>query len=560
MALVALANQPVEIPATTGSLWTGLRHWLWQDPVAFTRNLQPLLARRGVLVKPEQDCVLWLFANDYFRKYDNNTGSVTATISCESLQRSSDEQDWQGPLLLCSEMQAGDVLLLRGTGVKSALIASAAGGVYSHAALILKDSEDFLAQIYESDGLGVGPSSYPTATVRIQGTTRLPLALVMGREVQVARLLRHPEIEKVPSSTLSAAQTLIRSEHNFRSYSAIGRLVRPLGLPSFVELSINRVQELNDRLANRELRRGVFCSELVGVFFDHLGLPLLPGGHDSSTLSPNHLDQGRSNLVDVPQAVINRERFDQVVGLEVHDHQFTPRERALPGMVEMSATAERTGAKSRQILDLIKDLSGGVHARSQQQAREHLGAINTAVDGYLSIGDVNRAQRMARSASSIRWSVMAEQIAHEALFRDWVALGVQSKDFEPVVVAAIKHLHSLVQTVRIITRHDETRLNLRWLLGNLKKEDDISAVARWKNRRQRRKLLHDWLELRGSQKEAISTIAREFYQEALPEEASRLVSSLLDEVEQRIEETADTSNATEGSLPGSGTSAGDQSN
>ena len=81
--------------------------------------------------------------------------------------------------------------------------------------------------IYESDGLGVGPNDNPSANVRMRGTERFHLAMILGANVQFARLLRHPD-DLLHGLQISARPTAMpgRAAHQ----STYG--VSLIGLPS----------------------------------------------------------------------------------------------------------------------------------------------------------------------------------------------------------------------------------------------------------------------------------------------------------------------------------------
>lgn len=537
MALVALANEPIDIPATVGSLLAALKHWLIADPPWFITRLRALTTGVGMVIEPRTESMLWLFANDYFRTYGNNSGSVTVTVERIDVRESDNGLVSPGHMLLMDAIQPGDVLLVRGGGAQSRLIASLSGGPYSHAGLFL--SSDRLSEpvLHESDREGVGATPLPMASVRLRSSPELRMVLILGR-LEQAILLRHPRIDEVSDERLAKAYLHVRNTKLHQHYPELGRLAAPAGLPQVVEEFLTSTQQLADRVAQRRVRRGVFCSELVGSYFDQIKLPLVEGGHVSARLAPNHLQPGASLLQPVPDALIDAARFaEDVVELTEAVHPIWTRKQSVPMLVEQTTVAWHVQRSVREASNLVRHMSDAVHSRSQAEARKQMASLESFVRGLLVVGDVARAERCALLMELVRWSILAEQEAHELIHCDLDDLGVSLKDYESVVVAASRRVTGLVHLVRLEVSRAELRHNLVWQAEYRRKNPPTGVIERWRERRRRAEAARMWRLSQVAWSSSTETIRQEFGK-PVGKRAQELVDHVHSQAENRLSDEA----------------------
>jgi len=79
MALIAVPNVPVPAPERDLGLLEAIRFKLLPAPPAYL-GLMIAVNAGGTTLEPETDAMLWCFANDLWRHYSNNTGSVVLEI------------------------------------------------------------------------------------------------------------------------------------------------------------------------------------------------------------------------------------------------------------------------------------------------------------------------------------------------------------------------------------------------------------------------------------------------------------------------------------------------
>ncbi|CAN5808620.1 hypothetical protein BH11PSE8_BH11PSE8_22250 [soil metagenome] len=531
MSLVALADEPIEVPAGVGSLLEALVHLIWSDPPWFVRRLHPLRTGAGIELSPKRQCMLWLFANDYFRMYANNSGSMAVTV--ERVDRPARGLAWPGPLVLEDEVRAGDVLLVRGASIQSRVIAGWTGGPYSHAGIFLPQKDDFRPVLHEADATGVGPTVLPGTFVRF-ASGDLRSALFLGSNVEQAVLLRHPQLEAVSDAELMAATERLSDDALWTHYSSIGRLARPAGLPRVAQDIWNAFEKVSDRVVADRTRRGVFCSELVGRFFELSNLPLQPGGHVSASLSPNSLRPEQSLLRVVESAVLDANRFNSQV-VEMFDISFPPSSRSefLPPLIRSRVQALQVSEAVDDLQHVIGTMARSVHGHSMARGQGLLEQLESRAAGFLRIGELVRASRCRELVVMVSWAMAAEQEAHEALLAGPAAAGVASKDFERVVAAAVGHVIGLAQLIRLQAMRTQTRISLRWQAEVRRSVRRAEPVERWRANRRRRDNVRAWREIKASTSAGEQTIL-EHFGTPLDDAAADFVEALLARAEARV--------------------------
>lgn len=80
MRLMGLVNHPRDWPWKERHWLVALYYLLIADPKALVDKLFPIENDKPMLIESNKTGMLWAFANDWWKKYDNNTGSVTLTV------------------------------------------------------------------------------------------------------------------------------------------------------------------------------------------------------------------------------------------------------------------------------------------------------------------------------------------------------------------------------------------------------------------------------------------------------------------------------------------------
>jgi len=166
------------------------------------------------------------------------------------------------------ELKPGDVLLTRGPGKKpSKVIATATGGPYSHAALIVN-----FASMFESEDMGVG---YTLLRIhRVEETKNGPRFLSCLEGIEEAEIRRHPHFQNDKEHDAFLEETLHRALLPFygKQYPEWANLADALG--GGPKTAIARlVLAIKDRIENEKLiNQGPFCSQLVAAAFSKMFL------------------------------------------------------------------------------------------------------------------------------------------------------------------------------------------------------------------------------------------------------------------------------------------------
>lgn len=123
------------------------------------------------------------------------------------------------------------------------------------------------------------------------------------------RVLRHPGYESFPTEAKQKAKELLRSEAMGRSYPKLESLAshvrsKEVGDEQFWS-------ELGKRIDSRHKPKiaipdGAFCTELIGIFFDYLGLNLFREYMQPvEKVAPVHLTCSACLLENVPEAIVS---------------------------------------------------------------------------------------------------------------------------------------------------------------------------------------------------------------------------------------------------------------
>jgi len=204
-------------------------------------------------------------------------------------------------------IRPGDVLLSLGRKMKSRLIDHYTGNRgYSHASLCVGSYFT-----YESDGNLIGNRHiYPHAHVarRYFLTRRDEYGLPSGDPVSF-RLFRHPEMcefdSSRPTPKFEAALRKLAKETLGGDYSQLSRMVGLAKTGVVQRLLLNSFAELADKMDRKQKVNLSFCSELVALFFEYLGLQLFRDGRRPEQVTPNDLADGAKCLLEeVPDCVV----------------------------------------------------------------------------------------------------------------------------------------------------------------------------------------------------------------------------------------------------------------
>ncbi len=80
MQLMGIVNYPREWPWRERRWYEALHYLFVEDPLQLVREIFPIGCQTMRTIGPNQTGILWAFANDWWKRYANNTGSVTLTV------------------------------------------------------------------------------------------------------------------------------------------------------------------------------------------------------------------------------------------------------------------------------------------------------------------------------------------------------------------------------------------------------------------------------------------------------------------------------------------------
>lgn len=81
MKLIGVVNYPREWPWKERPWYEALPYIFWKDPQQLVNDLFAIGKQTSSPIVVKETGLLWVFANDLWRTYDNNTGSVTLTVT-----------------------------------------------------------------------------------------------------------------------------------------------------------------------------------------------------------------------------------------------------------------------------------------------------------------------------------------------------------------------------------------------------------------------------------------------------------------------------------------------
>lgn len=190
------------------------------------------------------------------------------------------------------------MILTRGSAKESGFIAGLTRGDYSHAALVVSGPVT-----YESDGNIIGHRMLaPFGHVRIDNTY-FSLVRRPGNPLTCG-VYRHPLMDTItPKQFSSALQQEMRHSHG-RDYSQLHRLVPLAEGLGIIRPVMERLLKIHDGFQRAPKVHGPFCSELVALFYERLGLRLFEVGEKTGIPSPN--DLATSKLIKIDNVILER--------------------------------------------------------------------------------------------------------------------------------------------------------------------------------------------------------------------------------------------------------------
>jgi hypothetical protein len=183
------------------------------------------------------------------------------------------------------KVRPGDVIVTGRLTLPSRVIAKATNGVYSHAAVVLRD-KDFKFSLLEAVPPAVQLSP-------IAGPVEVPPALGV--------LLRHPQLETMHRRKFDEISGRFVAQVRGLPYAGLERLLEATHLSGDLKSRTSDLGRRLDILQPESSCDGFYCSELVSSFFSFLGLRLW-NGSPPSAVGPNDLVRPTCLLRVVPEA------------------------------------------------------------------------------------------------------------------------------------------------------------------------------------------------------------------------------------------------------------------
>ncbi|ELY4321657.1 hypothetical protein SNN76_001317 [Cronobacter turicensis] len=221
--------------------------------------------------------------------------------------------------LKVSAVRPGDILLVQNPGLQSAGIRFADGSLFSHAALWMHSGEQFQPErLAEADGHGIGFTDLPVITIDNEGV-KSEVWLMPGNP-RHCKLLRHRDIESVPESIAKQAAEEMRNDWFYSDYAYLHRLADASRHPPAVRRLYSVMLQGIDRVASKKHgRKTLFCSELVAVYYEKIGLTLFDPPKDPALVSPASLAHHAVGLYEVQGAFVNTDALaDTAIASGLH--------------------------------------------------------------------------------------------------------------------------------------------------------------------------------------------------------------------------------------------------
>lgn len=235
-------------------------------------------------------------------RQENATGDYSAVDQLDEYVNPTEAHE---VFLNANVVEPGDVLITLGTGATAKAIQVFSNATYSHAAVWLPLASGNV-MLAESDVEGVGfTPKLPTMFNKID-TLEFARAYAVP-SVRRYKLLRHPNIGAVPQELLIVASEKLQQQHFSLPYPHLSLLLNAVDIPASLR---NLAQKTADLVRKPEPLSGSFCSELVGLYFEKIGLPLFADSRAACSIAPDHLVAEDCLLKEVEGAFLAREAFD----------------------------------------------------------------------------------------------------------------------------------------------------------------------------------------------------------------------------------------------------------
>jgi len=409
------------------------------------------------------------------------------------------------PYLRWAAVQPGDVLLTRSIGLRANLITTVTKGQYSHAAIFVPTSFEGSAgsvALLEADGFGVGftlPKHFHFCTE--SGTTT---AYSIPHSPERFKLLRHPEISALPRKRLQEAAQRLFQHMLHRPYSKLQRLVKPAALPDPIERLAEEVLAIADRFRAPKEVDGIFCSELVALYFRELALQLFTDERAPPSTFPSHLDDIESCLLREvePNAFLDVTTFRGQALIPEVDLQCYERDELLPMLVAHRVRADATRAKVDNFhRNVVSVYCGQLEATERSFRQLYESATQHALEaaGY---GDYTYSKKFRSHAASL---LFFAQISRELLemlkyISNFPGVPPDGGSFVEVLVTLTNTLSVL--SARVLPRYERSNalfsLNLN---RSMRHAPQCDHQKRKELEKARRALIDQWQRARESNRE-----------------------------------------------------------
>lgn len=306
------------------------------------------------------------------------------------------------PLLVEQALRPGDVILVRGRGPRSRLIAAATGGEFSHVALWWPDqSSPGFGVLAEADGFGVGLTYLPK--LEVGGQILFPLF------ADKARVLRHPGVAGLAPEAVTLASSGVASVDFHKPYSDLARLAEVNGLPKRLRTPARLMLSSVDALRPKLGEGGAFCSEFIGLFYARLALPIFPNDQslqDPAKITPNDLTSRSSFLNAVDGAVLEdhmipQDAFAWVSPDWVARYESGPLSRRhrlgqLVALAEIGRNTQRIGDEVNELtIEVFLRWQSDVHRLFLEAVEQQNALCDRLLEAYAqhdswTIGSINR--------------------------------------------------------------------------------------------------------------------------------------------------------------------------
>jgi hypothetical protein len=310
-----------------------------------------------------------------------------------------------GPLLKEEVVRPGDVLLVRGKGTKSQLIALASGGRYSHAALWMPIGHDDLGgiKLAEADKYGVGftllffVSLYDANHRQLGNVYRIP------GSPDACVLLRHPEIFGVETARINEASRQIQHDAFFKTYSAYPRLLEAANLPKSIDGLAKTLAHVVERTRFDEGTRGSFCSELVGMFYSKLDLALFSDGRNPDTISPNSFLLPECRLGEVQDAFLDPDHLQPGITGYGSRHQERKQDKSLQAMIRHRRQSDRITKSFDEVETFTREMSVTAKQLVDDMVSKSERQFERQIMDAERFGDKERVDRLRGHAASYKY-------------------------------------------------------------------------------------------------------------------------------------------------------------